>query len=209
MTLFYAHLKFFFPAKHPGKKVYNLYYNNIEMKNKDFYIVLGCRINDDCTISEMLKSRFDVLIKNLKNNDCYIILSGGYTNNLCNKSEAGIMKDYIIKNGINEDIILIEDKSQNTIGNAIYTMKLLDNLKFHPEKLKLITSCFHVKRSYNIFKYLLKDIEIDSSLCSQWNIDHSEIERKKWLMDKKFIDLNINNSIDNIIKNLQNYHNRL
>lgn len=178
------------------------------MKNKDFYIVLGCRINDNCIISEMLKSRLDVLIKDLKNNDSYIILSGGYTNNVCNKSEAEIMKDYIIDNGVNKDIILIEDKSQNTIGNAIYTMKLLNELGFQPEKLKLITSCFHVKRSYKIFKYLVRNIEIDCSLCSNWNTGYSDIEKKKWLIDKKFIDLNMGKGIDSIIKNLENYNNR-
>ncbi len=179
------------------------------MENKDFYIILGCKINDNCAISKMQKTQLDILIKNLKNDNYYIILSGGYTNNLCNISEAGIMKNYLIKNNIDKNKILIEGKSMNTIGNAVYTIKLLNNLNLHPEKIKLITSCFHIIREYKIFKYLLKNIEIDYNLCSPWDIDYKEIEDKKWLMDKKFLDLNINNSIDNIIKNIENYSNKI
>ncbi len=179
------------------------------MENKDFYIIMGCRINDDCTISKMQKSRLDVLINNIKNDNYCIILSGGYTNNLCDKSEAEIMENYLIKNNIDKNKILIENKSMNTIGNAIYTIKLLDNLNLHPEKIKLITSCFHIIRAYKIFKYLLKNIEIDYSLCSPWHIDYKEIEEKKWLMDKKFLDLNINNDIDKMIENIKNYNNKI
>ncbi len=177
------------------------------MVDGDFYVLLGCKINDDCTISDMQRSRVDDLIKNLPDNNYYIIFSGGYTNSKCNKSEAEIMKEYAIKNGIDKYRILMETRSMNTLGNAIYTMELLYDINIKTKKLKLVTSCFHMKRACNIFTSLLKGIEIECKNCSKWNADYAGIERIKWLMDKKFIDENLDNSIDIRIKNLEKYNN--
>ncbi len=177
------------------------------MMNNKFYVVLGCHIKNDCTISDMQKSRMDILIKNSFYSNDFIILSGGYTNIHCSLSEADIMKKYAIENGINKKRLITEKMSRNTIGNAVFTMKLLNEMGVKYPEINIITSCFHMCRSYNIFKYILMDAKIFCNLCAPWHLDYKDMENKKWLMDTEFIKSNINNDMDNMIKNLEDYHN--
>lgn len=59
------------------------------------------------------------------------------------------MKNYLIENGIEEDNILIEDKSKNTYENIKFSSNIINN-KIKNAKIALSTTNYHVFRAGNI-----------------------------------------------------------
>lgn len=66
--------------------------------------------------------------------------------------ESGFAKKFLIDFGVPENKILLESESRNTFENAIYTKKILEEKKI--ERIILVTSAFHMKRSLAIFQKL-------------------------------------------------------
>ena len=155
---------------------------------KNVIVVLGCKIVQCDNPTPMMKGRVDALIK-IKNPHL-IILSGGYTNPHCNISEALMMKNYMEKNNYNMDNVILEEKSMDTVGNAVYSKILLSEMGIEYDSITLVTSCFHMNRASKIFEYIFKESKIVKGPCSPWDIDYSEVESEKWIKDKKFLDAN-------------------
>ena len=81
-----------------------------------------------------------------------ILISGGSGSILeKNALESVILKDYLIKFGIPDSVILVEKYSKNTHENAVYSKQILDSLHTQGRYL-LITSGFHMPRSLKCFK---------------------------------------------------------
>ncbi|MCF6242750.1 MAG: YdcF family protein [Bacteroidales bacterium] len=81
-----------------------------------------------------------------------LIISGGSGDILHpDLLESEIIKDYLIKIGIPQKDILIENKSKNTHENAFYTAELLRNIHF-TDTCVLITSAMHMPRAKACFK---------------------------------------------------------
>ena len=75
-----------------------------------------------------------------------IIVSGGRGNGE-EISEAKAMKKYLVDKGINESLIIEEDKSTNTNENIIYSKKIIDSLNKSSYSVTIITNGFHCYRS--------------------------------------------------------------
>ncbi len=79
-----------------------------------------------------------------------IVISGGSSKIFNNKiKESDIVKEYLIKIGINKNDIIIENQSRNTFENALYTSKLKNVKK---STVLLITSSLHMLRATKCFK---------------------------------------------------------
>jgi len=113
-------------------------------------VVLGHRLMDDGHPTIELGKRLDLGIElfNKFNVDA-IIFSGGMANPLARVTEAEVMRRYAICKGIPSSRIILEEKSLDTIGNAIFTKELVKG-KF--DELYVATSCYHVRRASFIFK---------------------------------------------------------
>lgn len=61
-------------------------------------------------------------------------------------------------NSMDEDAVVIGREAWNTIGNAEETKRWLENNKVH--SILLVTSNYHMPRSYYEFRHLVKGIEI-------------------------------------------------
>ncbi len=117
------------------------------VNNLDYIIVLGAQVNDDKP-SIVLKYRLDKAVSYLKENEnTFVIVSGGKGNNE-KYTEASIMKKYLIENGINEERIIIEDKSHTTKENLINSKKLTRDNK----TIGIVTNNFHMYRALLIGK---------------------------------------------------------
>lgn len=92
----------------------------------------------------------------------YMILSGatGYIRQSITP-ESITLKQYLLYT-IPEKSILIDDKSRNTYENAQESIKICKEYSF--KKVYLITSAFHMYRSYYVFQYVLKQKYPDYSL---------------------------------------------
>lgn len=121
-----------------------------DSKTPDYLIVLGAGLRGEY-ISRSLRYRLDTAIEfNKENPDVKIIVSGGQGSGET-ITEALAMKRYLVGNGVDEDIIISEDKSTNTYENFLFTKDLLKK-EFGDKDytLTVVTNDFHMYRA----KYL-------------------------------------------------------
>ncbi len=119
--------------------------------NKDFVIILGSKINDDGTLTPLLKGRVDKAIEFAKNqydktNKKIIFIPSGGKGKDEVKAEAEAIKDYLLKQGINKKQIVIENKSRNTIENLKYSKDKIDEIN-QDGNIIFSTTNYHVFRS--------------------------------------------------------------
>lgn len=127
-------------------------------KKLDAMIVLGAGIIGERP-SRTLAYRLDKAIEvfNNGNEDTVIIVSGGMgRDEKC--SEAHVMKNYLIANGIPEGNILEEDKSTSTEENFSFSKALIDERLGTDVSICFVTTEFHVFRA----KALAKGLGIDA-----------------------------------------------
>ncbi len=108
----------------------------------DFLIVLGAQVKEDGP-SRVLRYRIERAAEFLNNHpETTVIVSGGKGSNEP-ESEASVMKRYLIQDGIEEQRIIEEDLSKNTVENLRFSSKYLDKKK---DTVAVITSNYHISR---------------------------------------------------------------
>ena len=115
----------------------------------DYIIVLGAQMRD-WGPSVVYKSRLDSAIEYLNSNpNTKVIVTGGQgINESISEGEGG--KNYLVEQGIEEDRIIVENKSCDTdenIRNALQFIDTTDDLK-----IGIVTNNFHVFRGVLITK---------------------------------------------------------
>jgi len=133
---------------------------NIELREKcDVGIIFGG--------VSMLPHRVDQAIANYKKGlISQILVSGGigFLNIDRKNPEAYKMMDYLLKNGISKNDILVEDKSRNTFENIGYSLEILKKMyDIDKINLALITSDFHVRRCIGLMNKAVKNDNIYGS----------------------------------------------
>ena len=125
--------------------------NHIPKYDKDFVIILGSKINKDGSLPPLLKGRVDKAIEFgnkqyeiVKKKIIYVPSGGKGLDEVMAESMA--IKNYLIKNGIKENQILIEDKSTSTIENMRFSKDKIDEKK-KDAKISFSTTNYHVFRS--------------------------------------------------------------
>lgn len=122
--------------------------------NKDYIIILGCKIKEDGTLFPLLKSRVDKAIefantqKKKTGKNIIFVPSGGKGNDEI-ISEAEAMKNYLLEQGINKKNIIIENKSKNTFENIKFSNEIIKD-KTDEKSIVFCTSNYHVFRVGNI-----------------------------------------------------------
>ena len=116
----------------------------------DYLMVLGAGLRGS-KISTSLLYRLETAVEyNKLYPDVKIIVSGGQGPDE-DISEAKAMKDYLIKNGVDENLIISEDKSTNTYENFLFTKELLMSESEKDDiTVTVISNNFHMYRA----KYL-------------------------------------------------------
>ena len=119
----------------------------------DIIVILGKRLNDDSTMTEELKERLDLGISLLNENIGKIAICGGIPNKEAGVSEASRMYEYLLLKGIKEGLIIKEERSLTTLGNAIYLKKILKRLDIKVDNLYLVSTKYHFERkTFNCFR---------------------------------------------------------
>ena len=124
---------------------------HIPKYDKDFIIILGSKIKNDGTLTPLLKARVDKAIdfgnrqfETTKKKIIYIPSGGKGSDEII--SEATAIKNYLIKKGIKEKQIIIEDKSTSTTENMRFSKDKIDNIN-KDAKISFATTNYHVFRS--------------------------------------------------------------
>lgn len=81
-----------------------------------------------------------------------ILLSGG-SGRIIGKetSEAPMVRDYLVQIGVPDSVILVDDRSRNTVENAEYSKKIIDSVQPGAHCL-IITSAWHMRRAQPCFE---------------------------------------------------------
>lgn len=102
-----------------------------------------------------------------------ILITGGPANYFYNDTvESVILRDFLVSIGVPHEDIVTEELARNTYENALFTKPLVDST----DRLLLITSASHMRRSYACFKKV--GLECDKfctdfySGSRQWNVDN-------------------------------------
>lgn len=117
-----------------------------EKKNLDYVIVLGAQMRADGP-STVLKYRLDKAIEYLNENpDTICIVSGGQGPNEPYPEAEG-MYEYLVENGMDKNRVIIENKSNSTVENIIFSKELM---KENYDGVGIITNNFHIYRALRI-----------------------------------------------------------
>ncbi|MEH7356915.1 YdcF family protein [Neobacillus drentensis] len=122
-------------------------YSRVEApKNADYLIVLGARVKG--TIPSLaFASRINAAAKYLKENKDTIVIASGGQGTGEDISEAECIKRELVKQGISETKIILEDHSTDTYENINFSKKLI------PSNAKVglvVTNNFHLYRAISI-----------------------------------------------------------
>ena len=110
-------------------------------------IILGNRLNDDGSMSEILKKRLEATLRlNKAFSPSKIIVSGGVANPKAGLSEAQVMRDYLVEQGVESDKIVLEDNSMTTKQNAEFSVPTAAQL--NATEIILCTSTEHMGRKF-------------------------------------------------------------
>nr|WP_265588816.1 YdcF family protein [Terrisporobacter petrolearius] len=124
-------------------------------------IVLGAKVNKE-GVSKTLKQRLDKAIEYYnENKHLNIIVSGGQGKDEV-MSEAWAMKNYLVKNGVNKNNIILENKATTTLENIMFSKEIMEDLKLENKAL-IVTSDYHLFRG----RFIASMLGIDNEgLCS-------------------------------------------
>lgn len=134
-------------------------------------VVLGNRLNDDGTISELMRERLNLALQ-VENRLApqIIVLSGGVANKKAKVAEAEVMKRILVQNGVALQKIVQENKSLTTKQNAQFSVPIA--LQKGATQILVCTSEEHMHRAYlnpvKLFSKQLKkhpDVKLFSCCC--------------------------------------------
>lgn len=143
-----------------------------DVANLDYVIVLGAKVKEE-GISNSLKQRLDKAIEYSQDNPgTVLILSGGQGDDEP-RSEAQVMYEYLLYNGVPEAQMILETASTSTVENIAYSKLLIQRaeeakrlqaslevrvaapgpymqVEEKPVQIGVLTSNFHVYRARKI-----------------------------------------------------------
>ena len=127
---------------------------HIPRYDKDYMIVLGCRIREDGSLTPLLKARVDKAMEFAVNQKektgktpIFVVSGGKGSDEII--SEADAMKNYLLESGIDDGRILAETKSQSTTENIRFSVELIKQVNENAQ-IAFSTTNYHVFRAGNI-----------------------------------------------------------
>ncbi len=119
--------------------------------DKDYIIILGCKIKKDGTLYPLVRGRADKAIEFYKAQlektgkaACFVPSGGKGNDEVMPEGEA--IKRYLIEQGVPEDRIIAETQSATTRENMKFSKSIIDGLKENAE-IMFSTTSYHVFRS--------------------------------------------------------------
>lgn len=115
----------------------------------DILLILGCRVRGN-EAEETLMMRIERAAEYLNENKATLAVAcGGIVHKDQFRSEAEVIKEELIKRGVEADRLILEDKSKTTAQNFINAKKLVD---LEGKSVAFLSSEFHLMRASMIAK---------------------------------------------------------
>ncbi len=112
------------------------------------FITLGYALSDEGEMEETLIERLNVTLEAAEAYpNSHLIVTGGVPK--AGNTEAELMAEWLIDNGIDEERISQDPLATDTVENALFSMDIVQNEGF--EDITLITSASHMRRALVTF----------------------------------------------------------
>lgn len=124
-------------------------------------VTLGYALGKGGVMEKPLIGRLEQTLKLAKlNPDMPIIVTGGVQQG--GVTEGYVMKKWLVEKGIKPERIYIEDQAKDTVGNALYSVKILKELG--AKNVTLVTSATHMRRGLAVLKEMVvtEGLELDN-----------------------------------------------
>ncbi|MCK8607043.1 YdcF family protein [Apilactobacillus ozensis] len=121
-------------------------------KDKDYIIVLGSGLLNGNQVPPLLAARIDKGIEFMKqqvengNKSPILICSGGQGNDE-SIPEGTAMRNYAIKQGVDEKLVLAETQSKNTLQNMQFSKKVIETKKLNLSNGIFVSNNYHIYRA--------------------------------------------------------------
>lgn len=114
-------------------------------------IVLGNRLHS-AEIHGQLRGRMDVGISLFQDVDSeWLLLTGAKTNPDVAATEADVMCEYAVEQGVDPSNIICERNAEDTVGNAYFARRIIEALETDSKTIHVVSSCYHTERAEYIF----------------------------------------------------------
>lgn len=124
--------------------LYLIYRSQDKLPAKPAYIIVMGSIVEDNRPGPDLEKRIDRTLAYAKENNYKKIIASGYSYGE-NKSEGLIIKEELVKNGLDPSSIMVEDQARNTYENLKNSFEVIDQLEEDGDIL-IISSNYHMAR---------------------------------------------------------------
>ncbi len=124
-------------------------------------VTLGYALGKGGVMEKPLIERLEQTLKLAKlNPNMPIIVTGGVQQG--GVTEGYVMKKWLVEKGINPERIYIEDLAKDTVGNALYSVKIMKELG--AKNLTIISSATHMRRAIAVFREMAisEGLELDN-----------------------------------------------
>lgn len=125
--------------------------------SNEYLIILGAKVKPGGILSLSLKNRMDTAIPYLQQHPkVKVIVSGGQGADE-EQTEASAMYDYLVRSGIDDSRILIEDRSTSTYQNLSFSKELLPT---NVRELTIVSNDFHLRRATYLANTLGFEVDV-------------------------------------------------
>lgn len=130
--------------------IYNGHHHDTQ--KPDYLVVLGAGLRGRSISASLLYRLETALDFHDMYPDLKIVVSGGQGEDM---TEALAMRNFLVDNGVNPNLIIMEDKSTNTYENFLYTKNVLEEETVKEDfTITIISNNFHMYRA----KFLAKEV---------------------------------------------------
>ncbi|MDU4883371.1 YdcF family protein [uncultured Clostridium sp.] len=132
--------------------IYNGHHHDTQ--KPDYLVVLGAGLRGRSISASLLYRLETALDFHDMYPDLKIVVSGGQGEGE-DMTEALAMRNFLVDNGVNPNLIIMEDKSTNTYENFLYTKNVLEEETVKEDfTITIISNNFHMYRA----KFLAKEV---------------------------------------------------
>lgn len=125
--------------------------------SNEYLIILGAKVKPGGILSLSLKNRMDTAIPYLQQHPkVKVIVSGGQGADE-EQTEASAMYDYLVRSGIDDSRIIIEDRSTSTYQNLSFSKELLPG---DVHELTIVSNDFHLRRATYLANTLGFEVDV-------------------------------------------------
>lgn len=155
-------------------------------KEVDYLIVLGARVKGE-VMTKALLFRVEAALEYLQQNPNTKVIASGGQGPGEDITEAEAMRRYFVANGIDENRILLEDRSTTTFENLSFSKEMVEE----DASIAIVSNDFHVYRA-SIIGERLDFAEVHTlagktpaiAIFKLWSREYFAVA-KTWMMDKQ------------------------